>query len=136
MRNAQSMEERMQIMEEQRTWERRRAVEDLKEQLGISDREWPVLKPRIETVYNLVHPPLQAGPGSAQPRTEVERRSRELRELLRDEKAPVDQIKGRLTALRAAREKSIQELSQARQSLRRLISVRQEAVLVLNGLLD
>ncbi len=136
MRNAQSVEERMQIMAEQRAWERRRAVEDLKEQLGISDQEWPVLKPKIETVYNFVHPQPPIGPGRTQPPTEVDLRRRDLQGLLRDEKAPVDQIKAKLTALRAAKEKAAQELSKARQSLRQLMTMRQEAVLVLNGLLD
>ncbi|OHB66585.1 MAG: hypothetical protein A2Y76_09730 [Planctomycetes bacterium RBG_13_60_9] len=136
MRNAESMEERMKLMEEQRAWQHRQGVEELKEQLGISDQEWPVVKPRIETVYNLVHPVVQMRRGNAQPTTEIEQRSRDLRELLRDEKAPADQIKAKLTAYRAAKEKAAQELIRARQSLRRLMTLRQEAVLVLNGLLD
>ena len=70
------------------------------------------------------------------PRTEAELRSRGLRELLQDEKAPVDQIKARLTALRAAKQRAVQQLMNARQGLRELLTLRQEAVLVLNGLLD
>jgi hypothetical protein len=38
--------------------------------------------------------------------------------------------------LRAAKEKAVQELAKARQGLRQLMNLRQEAVLVLNGLLD
>ena len=136
MRNAGSMDERMKIMEEQRAWERKRAVEDLKEQLGVSDQEWTVIRPRVQVVYDLVHPPLRIRPGSAQPTNDVERRRRDLQELLRDEKAQAEKIKARLTALRAAKERATQELSRARQSLRQLMTVRQEAVLVLNGLLD
>jgi hypothetical protein len=41
-----------------------------------------------------------------------------------------------VTAFRAAKEKANQQLAGARQSLRQLMSLRQEAVLVLNGLLD
>jgi hypothetical protein len=70
------------------------------------------------------------------PKTELEQRSRELRELLRDDAAGADQIKAKLTAFRAAKEKTARELAGARQSLRQLMSLRQEAVLVLNGLLD
>jgi len=136
MRNAGSMDERMKIMEEQRAWERQRAVEDLKEQLGVSDQEWTVIRPRVQAVYDLVHPPLRIRPGSTQPTNEVERRRRDLQELLRDEKAPADQIKARLSAFRAAKERATQQLSAARRSLRQLMTVRQEAVLVLNGLLD
>ena len=70
------------------------------------------------------------------PKTEVEQRSRELRELLQADKAEADQIKARLTAFRAAKEKANQQLAGARQSLRQIMNLRQEAVLVLNGLLD
>lgn len=135
MRNA-SPEERMKLMMEQRVQERQRAIEDVKDRLGISDREWPVVKPRIEKVYNLVHPLPQMGPGDERPRSEVEQASRELREVLRDEAAAVDQVKAKLTALRAAKEKANQELATARQGLRQLMTVRQEAELVLSGLLD
>jgi uncharacterized protein YPO0396 len=48
----------------------------------------------------------------------------------------VAQIKAKLTSLRAAKERAAQELSRARQNLRQIMSVRQEALLVLNGLLD
>jgi len=50
--------------------------------------------------------------------------------------AAADQIKAKLTALRAAQSGAAQELAKARQSLRQLLTLRQEAVLVLNGLLD
>ncbi len=136
LRSAGSMEERMKIMEERRMAERRRAVEDLKEQLGVSDKEWPVVGPRLEAVYNLVHPLPQVGRGDGPPKTEVQQKSSELRELLRDQKAPVDQIKAKLGALRSAKEKARQELATAQQGLRQLMTLRQEAVLVLNGLLD
>ncbi len=89
LRNAGSMEERMKIMEERRMAERRRAVEDLREQLGVSDKEWAVVEPRLEAVYNLVHPLPQVGRGDAPAKTEVQQKSSELRELLRDKGAPV-----------------------------------------------
>jgi predicted negative regulator of RcsB-dependent stress response len=66
----------------------------------------------------------------------VEQRSSELRELLRKEGSEADQIKAKLTALRAAKGKEAQELATAKQSLRQLMSLRQEAELVLSGLLD
>jgi hypothetical protein len=136
MRYAESMEERQQIMNEQMAWQWQRAVEDLKDQLGVSDQEWAVLKPRIQVVYDLVRPaPRPIGKSDA-PRTEAELRGRELRELLQDPKAPPDQIKARLTALRAAKQRGLQQLINARQGLRQLLTLRQEALLVLNGLLD
>jgi len=136
LRNAESMEERQQIMHEQMAWQRQRAVDDLKDQLGVSDQEWAVLKPRIQVVHDLVHPAPRSIGKSEAPRTEAELRSRELRELLQDQKAAPDQIKAGLTALRAARERGVQQLVNARQGLRQLLTLRQEALLVLNGLLD
>jgi chromosome segregation ATPase len=135
MQNA-SPEERMKIMQEQRVQQQQKAIEDLKGQLEISDKEWPVVKPRVEKVYDLVHPLSQMGTRSEQPRTEVDKASGELRELLRNESAAADQIKAKLAALRAAKQKAAQDLATARQSLRRLMTLRQEALLVLNGLLD
>jgi len=136
MREAGSAEERMKIMAERNAWERQRTVEAMKDTLGFSDREWTVVKPRIEKVYNLTHPQRSIGPGGAGPRSEVQRRSGELREVLRDEEAKAEAIKAKLTALRAAKEKARRELAAARQDLRQLMTLRQEAHLVLRGLLD
>jgi len=135
MRNAVP-EERMKIMEERRVQEHQRAIEDFKDRLGVSDKEWPVVKPRIEKVYNLMHPLPQMRPGNEQAKTEVEHRSNELRELLHKEGTGADQIKAKLTALRAAKERAAQELATAKQSLRQLMTLRQEAEMVLSGLLD
>ncbi len=108
----------------------------MKDQLGLSDQQWSVVKPRLQTVYDLVHPRPPMMGRNEPPKTEVEQRSRELREVLRDEKVEADQIKAKLTALRAAKEHAVQQLINARQNLRQVITLRQEAVLVLNGLLD
>jgi DNA repair exonuclease SbcCD ATPase subunit len=136
LHNATSMEERRKIMEERRLQDRRRAIEDLREQLSVREQEWAVVKPRLEAVYSLRHPVAQAGPGNESKRTEVEQKSSELRGLLRNEGAPADQIKAGLTALRAAKERARQELATAQQNLRQILTLRQEALLVLNGLLD
>jgi hypothetical protein len=135
MRDA-SPEERMKIMEERRVQEQRRAIEDFKERLGVSDKEWPVVRPRIEKVYSLMHPLPQMRAGNEPPKTGVERRSSELRDLLHDEGAAADKIKAGVAALRAAKEKANQELVRAKQDLRQLMALRQEAELVLSGLLD
>jgi hypothetical protein len=136
LQNAGSVQERQQIMSEQITWQRQRAFEDLKVPLRLSDQEWSVVKPRRQRVHDLARPRPPVGGKGGRPKTEVEQRSRELSELLRDEKAEVSQIKARLTALRAAKERTVQELIKARQSLRQILTLRQEAMLVLNGLLE
>jgi hypothetical protein len=135
MRGA-SPEERAKIMAEMSAASRQRAMESLKNQLGASDKEWAVIKPRLEAVYDLVHPVQQAQLSAAQAATDLEQKSRDLRELLKDEKAPTEQVKVKLAALRAAKDKSNQDLARARKSLLEILTLRQEALLVLNGLLD
>jgi DNA repair exonuclease SbcCD ATPase subunit len=136
MRNATSAEERRQIMHEQMVWQRQQSLESLKGELRASDAEWPVVKRRLQAVYDLVHPVRPIGGREEQPKNELEQRTRELRELLREDAPAADQIKAKLAALRATKERANQELAQARQNLRQIMNLRQEAVLVLNGLLD
>ncbi|MCL5283078.1 MAG: hypothetical protein M1376_24615 [Planctomycetes bacterium] len=121
---------------EQMAWQQSSTFENLRRQLRVSDQEWTVIKPRLQAVYDLVHPQPPIRARNEPPKTEVEQRSRDLRELLREEEAPSAQIRAKLTALRAAKERTVQELAKARQNLRQLMTVRQEALLVLNGLLD
>ena len=136
LRNASSIEERAKVVDEQREAERRRAVDDWKGRLGIPEAEWPVVRPRLEAVYDLVRPmPTGLGPNTA-PRSEVERRSRELRTLLQDAGPAVDEIKAKVAALRSAKDKARQERLAAQERLRQIMTVRQEALLVLDGLLD
>ena len=59
-----------------------------------------------------------------------------LETLLEDENATSDEIKAKLSALRKAREKSKQELAAAQKELRELLTLRQEATLVVQGLLE
>lgn len=136
LQNPGSGEERRQAMNELMASERQMAIESLRNQLRVSDQEWAVVKPRLLAVYDLVRPAIPMMGRNEPPKTELEQRSRDLRELLQADKAEADQIKAKLTAFRAAKEKSNQQLAGARQSLRQLMTLRQEAVLVMNGLLD
>jgi hypothetical protein len=82
------------------------------------------------------------GPGGGRPGapdrqlTAVEKAQEQLRTLLDNTSATPDQIKKQLTALRTAREKAKQQLAVAQQDLRKIITVRQEAQLVMMGMLD
>lgn len=136
MRSASSMAERLKIMEERRAQERIRAIASFQEELGISEKEWTVVKPRLERVYDLVHPRRQMGFAGGRDPDPVERRRRELREVLGNPEAAADEIKAGLTALRTARERASQELAKARYALRQVLTLRQEAQLVVDGLLD
>ena len=66
----------------------------------------------------------------------VEKAQEALETTLDNESASADTIKQQLTALRQAREKAKQELAAAQQSLREILTVRQEALLVLTGMLN
>ncbi|MDI9433687.1 MAG: hypothetical protein QM570_18385 [Planctomycetota bacterium] len=134
MRYARSPEEMRKIMEEQMALQRARAIENLKAQLGISEAEWTVVRPRLEAVYERVH--AQPVRGNVEPTTPVEQRRKELRELLRNEAATPEQIRAKLSALRAEKEKARQELAIARRELQQVLTLRQEAVVVLAGLLE
>ena len=68
--------------------------------------------------------------------TEVEKIQDELQTLLENTAATPEQIKQQVTKLRAAREKAKQDLAKAQQDLRQILTVRQEAQLVLMSMLD
>ncbi len=84
----------------------------------------------------------QGGPGGGRPgapageQSAVEKAQTQLRTVLDNTASTPDQIKTQLTALRTAREKAKQQLAAAQQDLRKIITIRQEAVLVMMGTLD
>jgi hypothetical protein len=136
MRNAGSAAGGPGAMSEHFAQQRQMAFDNLKNQLQVSDEEWSVIKPRLQVVYDLVRPVPSFGPESVQPASPVDQKKRELREILSNKDAAADQVKAKLTALRAAQLAAVQELTKARQNLRQIMTLRQEATLVLNGLLD
>jgi hypothetical protein len=125
----------------------------MKEQLGATDAEWKTLGPRVLKVDQLNRqisgtgrgsmmfggrrgPQGDQGAGQGPETTAVEKASQQLRTTLENTAATPDQIKKDLTALRAAKEKAKQELVVAQQELKKTVNPRQEAQLVLMGLLD
>ena len=136
LKNAGSDEERRQAMNELMASQRQMAIESLRSQLRVSDQEWAVVKPRLLAVYDFVRPAFPVATRNEAPKTELDQRSRELRELLQADKTDVEQVKAKLAAYRAAKGKANQELAAARQALRQIMNLRQEAVLVVNGLLE
>lgn len=144
---------------------RQMMAERMKEQLGADDEGWKVIQPRLMKVMEL-NRQASGGPGRGgmffggfrRPRgggdaqgpggrrgpqgqpdrelTPVEKAGDQLRTTLEDQSASPEQIKNQLTALRAAREKAKQGLAAAQQELRQILTLRQEAQLVLMGLLN
>ena len=135
----------------------------MQEMLGATAEEWKVLGPRVMKVQELARqsgggPGVMFGPmgrrgaggpggpgsdrigGRGMPMnrelTEVEKIQEELQTLLETTTTTPEQIKQQVTKLRAAREKARQELAKAQQDLRQILTVRQEAQLILMGMLD
>lgn len=71
-----------------------------------------------------------------QEETAVSKASDALQTTLENASATPDEIKAKLTALRTAKEKARQELATAQKELREVLSLRQEAQLVLMGMLN
>jgi hypothetical protein len=146
--------------------ERMRQMMDqrMREQLGATEAEWKVLGPRVNKVMELSRQSRgggmfgrggfagrggfggRGGPGGNRPggrpgapareQTAVEKAQEQLRTVLDNTASTPDQIKASLTALRTAREKAKQQLATAQQDLRKIVTIRQEAVLVMMGTLD
>ena len=127
---------------------RQQRLDRIKEQLGASDDEWKVLSPKIEKVMDVQRNTFGGfggfrgrgggggGGGDNQPQTPVAKASADLRTLLENKDAPADDIKAKLAALRDARQKARDELQAAQKELKEVLTQRQEAVLVTNGMLE
>ncbi len=141
---------------------RQRMEQRLRQQLGATEQEWKVLGPRVLKVQELSRQVDgrggmfgafgrrgrfggRGGPGGRsgdrpgapdREPTAVEKAQEQLRTVLDNSESTPEQIKSQLTALRSAREKTRQELAKAQQDLKKIITVRQEAILVMMGTLD
>ena len=78
----------------------------------------------------------QGGRGADENAGPVARATRELGQTLQDETADAGRIREQLEALRAAREKAETELKAAQEDLASVLTQRQEAMLVLAGMIE
>ena len=135
----------------------------MKELLGTGDEEWAELKPRIERVQQLQRESSTARGGfgmlfnrgsrgttggatggdrggdraeSSQPTSAVQERVRDLQVSIEYKDAPPEELKAKLNALREVRAQAKANLTQAQEELRGLLTVRQESVLVMMGVLE
>jgi Spy/CpxP family protein refolding chaperone len=143
---------------------RQRMAERLKTSLKVTDEEWTVLQPLIEKVQTKQRDSMMGrfsgfggrrgggdggsgGGGSTTGGGDRGRgdrggdragsaESQALRTALESESTSSDEIKAKLAALREAQKKSAAELAAAREDLRKVVTVRQEAVLVTMGILE
>ena len=144
---------------------RQRMQERLKTALGASDEEWNVLQPKIEKVMTAQRQSsggrgmgmlfgggggrrgggdgggggggggvARGGPGG-QDDSPVAQKARDLQQSI-ENNANADELKAKLTALRDARAKAREQLTQAQAELKELLTAKQEASLVVMGLLE
>jgi hypothetical protein len=121
----------------------------MQQQLGATDAEWKVLGPDVMKISELNQQLSGMGRGrmfgggrggrfgapDTEP-TELEKTSQKLTTLLENTEATDEQIKEQLTLLRTAKEKAKKDLATVQQELKKKITVRQQAQLVLMGILD
>jgi hypothetical protein len=130
---------------------RQRMMDNYKQQLGASDDEFAAIQPKIEAVMQVQRDidsgrgrgmfgrgrrgGFGGGPPSTQP-SPVRDALEDLQHTLDDQSATPDDIKAKLDVLRQARTKARQDLAVAQQDLKSILTQRQEAVMVLDGILD
>ncbi len=76
------------------------------------------------------------GPDQDQPQSDVQQKLSDLRSALQDKDTSADQIKSKLAALRDARTKAKADLVKAQNNLRDMLTVRQEATMVMMNVLE
>jgi len=126
---------------------RQQMLDRLKTDLGAKDDEWQVLSPKVEKVMTLSFQSRMRGMFGRNRGSDnnnqtsgtdsaIAKAQTELKSALDDKSISADEIAKRLTNLRQARDASKQELAKAQAELKELLNQRQEAVLVMNGMLD
>jgi hypothetical protein len=145
---------------------RQRRIDRVKEQMDVKDEsEWKAIEGQVNKVMDAQEAAMRSrfsgfGGGTTRTRTSssssdagstsTDQSSSRRRggmfgepspevEALRkavDDKAPADEIKAKLAAVKKANKDNQKKLDQAQSDLRAILSVRQEAVAVLNGLLN
>jgi len=141
---------------------RKRMEERIKTSLKMTDEEWAVIQPLIEKVTDKQRDASTGrgfgGPGgptrggttgggttgggtaAATTSTRPERAGTQEREALRlaldSDGSSLEDIKAKLGAVRAVHQKATAELAAAREELKKVVTVRQEAVLVSMGILE
>ena len=133
---------------------RQAAADRLKESLGCTDEEFKILQPKIEKVQTLARDlrgggmggfmggrggrggPGGAGGAAPEPTTEIGKASAALTKVLANKDAAADEIKTALQAYRDAKAKAKAALEAAQKELKEVLTVRQEAVLTLQGTIE
>ncbi len=116
-------------------------MERIKTTLESTDEEWKVIQPLVKNVNDIQMKMRfggfrrgRGGPGG--PPSDENPEVTALRTVLESQKPAPEEIKTKLTAYRDAQKKNEEGLQKARADLRKVLTLKQEANLVLMGLLD
>jgi hypothetical protein len=129
-----------------------RYMERLRQQLGATEEEWKVLEPKVDKLLQ-AQQEMRAGVrgiggigggggrqgffgGNAGQASEVEEAAAALRESARDPDVTARDTVLALKDYRSARNKARQRVADAERELKELLTQRQEAILLMNGLLE
>ena len=114
-------------------------MERLKKTLEATDEEWQALEPMVGEVLNKRRD-LMVGRMGRRRRDNAEDdtfpEATALRESLEAEDAKPEDIKAKLAAYRAAKQKKTDDLKAAEDALKKVLTAKQEATLVLRGIID
>jgi hypothetical protein len=110
-------------------------IDRLKENMGATDKEWTVLQPLVEKVVELRRAQgmggFRGGDNAEEPAA-----TSDLRKALANKEASSEELQKKMEAFRAEKKKQAADLEAARTKLREVLTARQEAALVLDGILD
>jgi hypothetical protein len=132
---------------------RQMRMDQLKADLGCTDEEWTALSPKVEKVMKAQQDTRGGGggrggrggrgggaggaaPAAPAPTTEVGKAADALSKVLENKDAAPAEIKAALQALRDARAKAKTALEAAQKELKEVLTQRQEAILVEQGMLE
>lgn len=124
-----------------------RQVEKLRPQLGATDDEWVVIKPLLAAVLQaqaaearsqaaLKVSVKRGGTGTAAPAAKAATAREKLSQVLADEYAEKQEIKSQMDAVRKEERLKAEALRAARAKLRPLLTLEQEATLMVLGYMD
>jgi len=127
-------------------------MDRLKTALGVNDDEWKALEPKVTAVDTARRASFAGGGGGGFGRrgqggqngqtpdpatmTDLQKKQADLRKLLDDPNADAKAIQEALKAYRDERAKNTDALKKAQSDLKELLTAKQEAIMVLQGMLE
>ena len=126
-------------------------MQRIQQQMGVSDEDWKAIEPKLQAVMDAQRDATAGGRGgfgrgrgrrgggggqANAPQSDVQKALADLQTTLDNKDASADEIKGKLQAVRDARNAAKEKLTKAQTDLQSVLTQRQEAVLVEMGMLD